>query len=148
MEAKELVSPKQISTEQVEAFVQDKYGLEKTGVSTAISQGVESAVWLIPTNDGKWYAKVYGQHEGPLSRIQEETRLYEYLSADGIRVPDVRATKDGQKAVLIETEHGQYSTILMKYEELKKKREDQRAGQLSEAAKLGAALERFARPPR
>ena len=119
MEEKESVSPKLISTEQVEDFVQDKYGLEKNGISTAISQGVESAVWLIPTAQGKWYAKVYGQHEGPLSRIQEETRLYEYLRDAGIRVPEVKASLDGQKAISIETEHGQYSTILMKYEEIR-----------------------------
>ncbi len=117
--AKEHVSPKQISTEKIEAFVQDQFGLKTVGDSEVISQGVESAVWLLTTNDGKWYAKVYGQHEGPLERIQEETELYDYLREHGINVPEVRATLEGQKVVQIKTKDGKYSTILMRHEEIR-----------------------------
>lgn len=116
---KEELDPKLIPTELVVSVIKEKYGFEVIDPPYLMDGGVESAVWLVNTDKGRWYAKVYGVHEGDIERIQDEIELYGFLLSKNVNVPEVVNSLSDDKVETLSIPQAEYLMILMKYEDLK-----------------------------
>lgn len=113
------ISAKLISVDEIRDIVISFYNWNLINSIDAITQGVESAAWLFQTDKGDYYVKVYGLHEGPPERIQEEVNLYAFLRSKCIHVPEVIENKNREEVSVIEYKGKHFCMIVMKKEELR-----------------------------
>lgn len=116
---KKQLPPKKLETNEVVRTIEKQYGLQIKENPEQKSGGVESAVWLVDSDKGRFYIKVYGLHEGSIEVVQDEVNLYRYLKENGIQVPKVITSLDNNEVTILDHDSIKFNVIVMKHEDLR-----------------------------
>lgn len=132
---------KSITSSQVIEFVEQNYQLKIISEPQPVDGSIESAVFLIKTDKGSFYLKIYGLETASREAVDKEVLLYDFLISHGINVPDIFSTAKKDKVLKVILNSTEFSMFLMMQEELILKQPSELTSK--ETIKLGATIARM-----
>lgn len=108
-----------VATNQVQAFVEQSYGLRVLQPLIDLPQGVHSRAWLARTDHGDWVVKISDPTSDPPATLAAQCELYDFLNNRGLHAPVVRADRSGARVSLLTGPDTGYPVTLMQHNQFR-----------------------------
>lgn len=107
---------KSLTTQFIRRIIEREYNITILDTHVLLAGCPANSIMLLTTKEGGFFAKVYTPNENSVEQVQEEARLFEYLTQHDIHAPVLLRTRTGQ--AVLRAKHV-YPVILMKQEKLR-----------------------------
>ena len=101
-------------TDAIEAL----YNIRVSAPPTALPSGFHSRAWRVPTTSGSWVAKLSSPASDPITKLERQVGLANYLHQHGVRAPQNLPVRDGSFVTMLTVGQQHYPLQLVKHERL------------------------------